>query len=208
MADLEKLLKVFNDEWEYWGKSIWNLTTGEKHIGKSDDDPSYARYVIDTYCSVVGDTPSLSDISDDEYYWSAVGISYGFKAAGYKKSQFPFSSGHSKWIRAFVKARKDGMPALYHGFRLLEVEATPNVGDLIGYTYADVSFEKAQTYFDRTDSYPSHTDLVVAQRAGEIDVIGFNVEDSVTKKTVSLTADGHIKDRTKKWFVVLKRQPS
>ena len=40
----------------------------------------------------------------------------------------------------------------------------------------------------------------------EIDVIGFNVLDSVTKKTVPLTSAGLIADRKHKWFVVLKRK--
>ncbi len=207
MRDVDSLLKAFHDEWEHWGRSTLHLGTGHRQISHTDDEPVFAQYAIKTYCYVVGDSPSVSDISDDEYYWSAVGISYGFKKAGFKKSQFPFSSGHSTWIRAFIKARRADAPALYHGYRLTEPEAVPEIGDLIGYTYEkSVDFEGAQAFFDRTRSYPSHTDLVVAKRHREVDVIGFNVEDSVTMKTVPTTADGHIADRTKKWFVVLKRQ--
>jgi hypothetical protein len=76
----------------------------------------------------------------------------------------------------------------------------------VGYAYyRNPTFEEAQTYFDKTHRDRSHTDLVVARRADQIDVIGFNVLDSVTKKTIPLSASGHIADRTKKWFVVLKR---
>lgn len=206
MSDVQKLVHAFTDEWTKWGQSKWNLKTDKKQLGHVDDDPTFAKYVINTYCSIVGDNPSISDISDDEYFWSAVGISYGFKAAGFTKAQFPFSNAHSIWIRKFVKARKEGKAALYHGYRLAEALATPEVGDLVGYTYdSAVDFDGAQKFFDRTTPFKSHTDLVVARRNGEIDVIGFNVEDSVTMKTIAITKEGLVADRTKKWFVVLKR---
>jgi hypothetical protein len=50
----------------------------------------------------------------------------------------------------------------------------------------------------------SHCDLVVAKRSNEIDVIGGNVSDSVTKKTLKLDANGKVKDATRPWFVVIK----
>lgn len=207
MTTLTKLLQVFNDEWSHWGRSTWDLSTGTGAIAGTDDDETLARYIVDNYCPAVKDSPSISDIADDEYYWSAAGISAAFKAAGFRKSQFPFSSSHSTWIRAFIKARRNGANALYHGFRLNAPQAVPRPGDIVGYTYdSKPTFQEAQGYFDKTGWYRSHTDLVVAERPGEIDVIGFNVLDSVTKKTIPLTASGHIADRTKKWFVVLKRQ--
>ena len=89
----------------------------------------------------------------------------------------------------------------------MEPEASPMIGDMVGYTYEEgISFDEAQRYFDKTGNYVSHTDLVVARRAREIDVIGANVLDSVTKKTIRLSAAGLIADRSHKWFVVLKRR--
>jgi hypothetical protein len=203
---LADLIASANHEWDHWGKSTWNLKTGGKDIGHTDEEEEFAQYVIDNYNSVAGGDPSLSDIENDLYFWSAVGMSAIFSKAGFVRSEFPFSQAHSTWIKAFIKARKEGAPALYHGFRLFEAEASPEPGDLVGYTYADhITFEQAQAFFDRRGSFPSHTDVVVARRAGEIDVIGANVLDSVTKKTVPLSADGLIADRTHKWFVVLKR---
>jgi hypothetical protein len=162
--------------------------------------------VIDNYNKAGGGSPTVDEIANDEYFWSAVGISFVYRTAGFKKTEFPFSQAHSTWIRHFVKAKlnKDES-ALYHALRLNDANAKPDVGDIIGYTYASVTFDAAQAYYDKTGSYKSHTDLVVARRAGEIDVIGFNVLDSVTKKTVPLTASGHVADRSHKWFVVLRR---
>ena len=63
---------------------------------------------------------------------------------------------------------------------------------------------KADKLFDASGSYPSHTDLVVAVRGSEVDVIGANVMDSVTKKTLKLDASGRLADPTHFWFVLLK----
>lgn len=93
---------------------------------------------------------------------------------------------------------------MYYGYRLRS--ASPDVGDLVGYARGDITFDRAQSYFDRTGSYSSHTDLVVDRRDGEIDVIGANVLDSVTLKTIKLDEQGLIADRTLNWFVVLKRR--
>lgn len=200
------LVKIATAEWNYWGNSTWNVASGARHKGHLDDDPAYARYVIRTYNAAGGGSPSVTDIMNDHYYWSAVGMSYVFKTAGFKRTEFPFAQAHSVWIRKFIAARKaNDASALYHGYRLTEQQATPQVGDIVGYTYAQCTFQQAQAYFDKTGSYPSHTDIVVERRDREIDVIGFNVMDSVTKKTVPLTSNGLLDDDGhNKWFVVLK----
>ena len=204
---LQDLLDSADREWRHWGESIWSLENDVRRISHTDDEPIYAQYVIDNYNSVGGGHPSVIDIANDHYFWSAVGMSAIFKGAGFVKSEFPFFQRHSTWIKAFIKARKDKRNALYHGYRLMEPEASPMIGDMVGYTYAeDISFDEAQKYFDKTGNYVSHTDLVVARRAREIDVIGANVLDSVTKQTIPLSAAGLIADRTHKWFVVLKRR--
>lgn len=201
------IIAAVNHEWNHWGNSTWNLITGNINIAHKDDDRNFAKYVIANYNKVGGGSPSELDIMNDHYFWSAVGISFVFHAAGFSKSEFPIAQAHSVWIRKFIAAKKANDPtALYHGYKLHDPQATPDVGDLVGYTYAKVSHQQAQAYYDKTGSYPSHTDIVVARREREIDVIGFNVLDSVTKKTIGLTPSGHIDDNDHKWFVVLKRK--
>jgi hypothetical protein len=201
------LLNAADHEWQHWGKSTWNVATGAKAIGHTDDETTFAQFIIDNYCAIVGDKPPINEISDDVYFWSAVGISAMFKAAGFDKPEFPFSNSHSTWIRQFIKARRANKPALYWGFRVTEAQATPDVGDTIGCArLRGLTFEKAQAFFDKTERYPSHSDIVVARRPGEIDVIGANVLDSVTKKTLKLTPAGLVADRSHLWFAVLKRK--
>src|SRR5204863_6973552 len=119
----------------------------------------------------------------DKYSWSAVGMSFNLSNAGYKKSEFKFSEAHRDHIRQAIKARRNNVTtAPFWGFRINEPGSEPAVGDLIGYARgAGVSHATAQSFFDdMTTSYGAHTDVVVAARPGEIEVIGANVQDSVT----------------------------
>jgi len=206
VASLDRLLDVARSEWSDWGQPTWNLRTGAQVRGASDNDPVRAQYIKDTYCRPLRQHPTIAEISDDDYYWSAVGMSYLFRRAEFTRHEFPFSKRHSTWITKFIAARRSGEAAIYHGYRLQTAGITPEVGDLVGYAGGGVTFERAQRYFDRTGRYESHTDLVVDRRAGEIDVIGANVMDSVAMKTVPLDENGFISDRSFSWFVVLKRR--
>jgi hypothetical protein len=210
-ATLNSIVAAATKEWEFWGKSTWNLRTNKMKKSSVDDDPYFAKYVRDNYCSVGGGAPSILDIQDDRYFWSAVGVSAMMKAAGFTKAEFPFAESHSVWIRKFIQARlSNDTTKTYWGYRVGEAGAAPEPGDLIAYARAPegktITLAKAAKYFDRVTAYPSHSDIVVAKREGEIDVIGANVLDSVTKKTIATNPSGHIVDDQHFWFAVLKRR--
>jgi hypothetical protein len=207
-ATLESIIAAATAEWEHWGKSVWNVAANTSRIGHRDDESKYAQYVIDKYCSIVGVSPSLVDIQDDRYYWSAVGMSAIMKSAGFSKQEFPFSQSHSKFIRHFIAARNSNDQSVhFHGYRLGEAGGAPDLGDIVAYARGkSMTQSKALALFDSTSNYESHTDVVVAKSGREIQVIGCNVLDSVTKKTLQLDAAGHIKDDQHFWFAVLKSQ--
>jgi hypothetical protein len=207
---LEQILESAHSQWNFWGQSTWKVTTDQKRIGHTDDEITFAQHVIDKYCAVGGGAPSLVDIQDDRYFWSAVGMSAIMSAAGFAKKEFPFAQSHSVFIRHFIKARRLGLEgASYWGFRVGEAGAQPVPGDLVAYARGkNMTAARAHALFDSTRGYESHSDLVVALRDGEIDVIGCNVMDSVTKKTLRIDANGHIEDDRHLWFVVLKRRES
>jgi hypothetical protein len=227
----QNLVAVTVQEWAFWGKATWNCITGKKSHGHhEDDDVAFAQHVRDNYLPPFYKAPitwpTLSMISDDQYYWSAVAMSYFILQAGFTRKkttsgnygawvassqpgEFPISESHSTYIRWAVRARQDAVAgAAFWGYRVDEAEAVPEVGDLVGYARGkNLTKAKALAFFDKTSSYASHTDLVVAKRPGEIDVIGGNVLDSVTKKTIAINAAGQITDQVHLWFVVMKRQP-
>lgn len=205
-ATVQSIVAAATAEWAFWGRSTWDVARRQRHVGHTDDETDFARHVIDHYCSVGGGQPSVTDIADDRYFWSAVGISAVMKRAGLTKREFPFAQSHSRFIRHFVAARKAGdAQALYWGFRRGEPGGEPMPGDLVAYARGrGVTPARAARLFDATSSYESHSDVVVARRADEIDVIGCNVLDSVTRKTLRLDAAGHIADTAHLWFVTLK----
>ncbi|MCU0647510.1 MAG: DUF2272 domain-containing protein [Gemmatimonadaceae bacterium] len=207
-ATVESLVDAATEQWVTWGRSTWNVATGAKSIGHTDDEVAFARLVIEQYCAVGGGNPSVTDIADDRYFWSAVGMSAAMKSAGFTKTEFPFAQSHSTFIRHFVAARKRGIEsAPYWGFRLNEPGGEPQPGDIVAYARArNMTTERAAKLFDATNSYESHSDLVVERRRNEIDVIGYNVMDSVTKKTLPLGANGHIADPRHFWFVTLEHR--
>lgn len=95
--------------------------------------------------------------------------------------------------------------AAFWGYRIGEI--APKVGDLVGYARKkNLTYEEGQAYFDKTGSYASHTDVVVATHPGEIEVIGGNVSDSVTKKILKLDPNGTLADKSQPWFVVMRRR--
>lgn len=207
-ATVQSILDAANAEWVHWGRSTWHVPTNRRQVGHTDDEPAFAQHIIDRYCSVGGGNPSPVDIQDDRYFWSAVGVSAIMSNAGFTKREFPFAQAHSRFIRAFVAARKNVVnSAAFWGFRLNERGGEPDVGDIVAYARgANMTAIKAQRLFDATTTYESHSDIVVAKRANEIDVIGCNVLDSVTKKTLRLDASGHIVDTRHFWFATLKRR--
>jgi len=59
--------------------------------------------------------------------------------------------------------------------------------------------------------FPGHCDIVIDRKAGQLDVIGGNVDNAVAMKYIPVTADGHLAgpdgtvvDPDHNWFVVLK----
>lgn len=212
----DMIIRAALNEWDHWGGSTHNLVNNTKAIAKVERDPSYAEYVYDTYYKATVKNPDpgaregmitrIKEQARPTYAWSACTISYIMKTAGYTKEQFKFSQSHSVYIRNAVAAKKnDSRDACFWGYRIHEI--SPDVGDLIGYARQDgLDFAGAQAWYDKTGSYDSHTDVVVATRPGEIDVIGGNVSDSVTKKTLATDAAGKLADRSFPWFVVMKRR--
>jgi hypothetical protein len=207
-ATLSSILHAADHEWRHWGRSVWNVPARSSTIGHRDDDPDFARYVIERYCAVGGGRPSVADIQDDRYFWSAVGMSAIMQAAGLTRSEFPFAQSHSVFIRHFINARRAGhTAAAFWGFRWGEPGGQPEPGDIVAYARGDnMTQAKALKRFDATSRYDSHTDVVVDRSGGQIEVIGCNVRDSVTRKRLNLGSDGHIADDQHFWFAVLKRR--
>lgn len=140
---------------------------------------------------------------DGNYAWSAAFIDYVMRMAG-ADHRFPYSPTHSDYINA---ARQGGGGYAIAAERP-EVYA-PQIGDLICLSRG----RRTPLKFDDlpTGRFPGHCDIVVASRPGTLDVIGGNVDNSVSMKHIPVTSDGKlanpdgtIVDPDHAWFVVIR----
>jgi len=108
-----------------------------------------------------------------------------------------YSPLHSKYITDSIANRKQGKTnEAFVGYKVNEI--APKVGDLVCYS------RQGGIDYDTTGSYKSHCDLVVKKRKNEIEVIGGNVNNAVTKKILSTDNRGVLTDKKYDWFAVIK----
>ena len=192
-SPVEKALDIATEEWVFFGEQTIDIDGNlVKKGGQEADDEFYLR-VADYWKEGVDMDLTGKDTHEP---WSAAFISWVMKKAGMGE-RFSYSDWHATYIRNSILARRRDDPSFaYWGYRLSE--RAPQVGDLVGYArQGGISYDYQPTV------YASHTDLVVAVRPGEIDVIGGNVKDSVTKKTLKTDQDGKLIDDHYRWFVVM-----
>ena len=194
---VDNALRIVRQEWERFGKQTIDKTNTIVHKGGQESEDPYWKRVGDYWKSV--GFPNLTG-KDTNEPWSAAFISWVMKEAG-MGDRFSYSEWHATYIRNSIIARKNGDKHFaYWGYRLSE--RAPKVGDLVGYAR-----QGGITFDYQPLTYSSHTDLVVEVRPHEIDVIGGNVKDSVSLKTLATDDKGRIIDKNQRWFVVMAPNP-
>lgn len=172
------------EQWRFFGQQTCDLTGKVTHAGHSEGDAGFFQRV-GTYWSEGVGIHGVDGRNHDQP-WSAAFISYVMKQAG-AGDRFLYSPQHSRYInRAIQDFLGNNADAGYWGRRLSE--ATPQIGDIVCWarqTGVDYDHQHGGDYL-------GHCDLVVAVREGKIDVIGGNVENSVTKRPLALDPDGFV----------------
>lgn len=143
---------------------------------------------------------------DGNYAWSAAFIDYVMRMAG-AGNRFLYSPTHSDYINASAQRATGVQPGLVTIAERPE-SYVPQRGDLICYSRG----ARPIRYDDLpTGRFPGHCDMVVTVNQGSLDVIGGNVDNSVSMKHIPVTADGRlanpdgsIVDPDHPWFVVLR----
>jgi hypothetical protein len=143
---------------------------------------------------------------DGNYAWSAAFIDYVMRMAG-AGHRFPYATNHSEYIDAAKEHSMGQRPNVALTAERPEVYA-PQRGDLICLWRAGRPIR-----FDDLPAghFPGHCDIVVAAHPGSVDVIGGNVDNSVSMKHIPATPDGRlagpdgrIVDPDHAWFVVIR----
>tara|TARA_Y100000114_G_C11763038_1_gene331036 strand:+ start:1870 stop:2550 length:681 start_codon:yes stop_codon:yes gene_type:complete len=191
-----RVIRVAKREWEGWGKPLIGID-GKQIRGKTDLEEG--RGFVERVAKYWREGTGLKyDGSDTDKAWSSAFISYIMKKGG-AGDKFVYNQAHSKYIRDSIANRKQGkFNAPFVGYRINEV--APKVGDLVCYHREDSNSD----FYDRTGDYKSHCDLVVKKDKNQLEVIGGNVNDAVTKRIVRINSKGLVADRNRKWFAVIK----
>ncbi len=208
MSFTDDLAAVARSEWTRWGGPA------EGFDGRLIGFTSKRMEVEHPLWTFVGEYwKSVGSNLDgrDSTAWSAAFISFCFMQAGAGK-RFPFHENHSIYVSK-IDSRK------FVGLSLEDPGTTPlAVGDLVWASrtdkdcrippasFADAKKEVKAIRDNKAGSFCSHSDIVVAVRSGEVDVIGGNVKQAVTRTTYKLDINGKIRDGRRNFIGVIKNR--
>ena len=116
--------------------------------------------------------------------WSAAFISWDIESAGVSRDLFCPDQRHTIYVERMVERAKK--PAAVFIPRAPDGYA-PKVGDLIC-----AARENSGTTLQNLNRGAGHCDIVVEVRPGEVDAIGGNVGDSVTRSVFPLDGAGFL----------------
>lgn len=206
MAFTDDLIAVARREWTRWGGPAERLDgslAGFSHQRMEAQAPFWT-YVGEYWRSVNNDLDGR-----DAPAWSAAFISYCF-AEAQAGNRFPYHENHS----AYVSRIEAGT---FAGLSLVDPAATAvAAGDVVwasrsGETcrtppadFASATRELRRIRRGAAATFCSHSDIVVAVRPGEADVIGGNVKQAVTRTTYKLDTQGHLRDGRRNFIGVIR----
>jgi hypothetical protein len=192
----DAMLQIARDEWITFGKQTYGLDGKLSNKGHQEAEEFYWQKVARFWA--IGTDLNWTG-KDTDVPWSAAFISYVMRQAGFGEN-FHYSDSHCDYIHRALDARNSNdQEYAFWAYRL--TERAPQLGDMVGYAR-----EQGVDFDHQPPEYKSHCDIVVAVRPGEIDVIGGNVGDSVTLKTLKIDSSGLLVDKTNPWFVVLSNR--
>lgn len=155
------------------------------------------------YWGIVGKQPSCEQVTQPNWAWSAVFISWVLRKAGLDDSQFLTGASHSMYV---TDARDHVLPR--PAFHVEAVPAMPRPGDLICAARGRDKYlgSPAEIGFGTT---PMHCDIVVEvdPAAGLVKAIGGNVQQSVSMELVELGDSGQLDGVTNShmpWLLVMR----
>ncbi|WP_051389536.1 DUF2272 domain-containing protein [Bradyrhizobium sp. Ec3.3] len=172
-------------EWRKFGEQTYDIAGHATRVGHKEGEDPYYRYVGEYWkYGVNNDTLTGRDHSVP---WSAAFISWVMRSAG-AGDRFHYSPQHSVYIFRAIKDLLLGKPqAGYYCYQLREWK--PQVGDLVCWARREGIDYEHQNGGD----YPGHCDVIVEVGANEVQVVGGNVGDSVTKRPLGLNDGGFLR---------------
>jgi hypothetical protein len=194
-------------EWEFFGRQTVVLRGTEEsipHVGAWEDDGRVYSDRVNAYWRAVG-KPGL-DGMDCRDPWSAAFVSWVMENAAVPMSQFQPAGAH--WVYMADIIDQSPYPGRWFIPRRIQ-DYSPEPGDLI---CASRGFTRPETFNGYTSpsmlaGYNTHCDLVVAKSGQTLDAIGGNVRNSVSRTSVELDGEGHLKPVPRRpWLMVVQNR--
>ncbi|MGY2811959.1 DUF2272 domain-containing protein [Bradyrhizobium sp. USDA 4506] len=175
-------------EWRRFGEQTYDISGHATHIGHKEGEDPYYRYVGEYWKDGVGDGTLTG--RDRSVPWSAAFISWVMKTAG-AGDRFNYYPQHSFYIfRAIRDLLQGNSEAGYYCYQLNEWK--PQAGDIVCWArQASIDYQH-----QNGGHYAGHCDVVVEVAAGQVQVVGGNVGDSVTKRPLGLNGGGYLQPAT------------
>ena len=196
------LVRIAEQEWQRWGYSSKGLAGEGANVGGVEAKLPFVNHVNDYWRAV--DQPTWNGLTAKP--WSAAFISFCFKQAG-AGERFPYNTAHAGYCGAIVRK-----PAKYPGLSLLDpITTAPKLGDLVFAARASKdcvappkTHAEAMQWLNQGKWFCSHADIVSSIAERSIEVIGGNVQDSVTRTRLATDADGRLRDSRHVWLAVVR----
>jgi hypothetical protein len=202
-----RILAIAKNEWAYFGQQKVVYTEDEEsipHVGYWEDDDYDHIDRVNMYWRAVR-APGLSG-RDCQQPWSAAFISWVMDAAGVSEELFPPAKAHWVYLSQIVSGSKHADPLFFprtiHEYR-------PKPGDLIcasreAYITPDID---ALPRSGLLDNAKLHCDIVVAINGRDLEAIGGNVRNSVSKSILNLTPEGYLQPtHSRRWFMIVENR--
>jgi lysozyme family protein len=179
-------------EWKFFGEQARNVAGTKTKDGHKETEARVPLGSGENWFARVGTywREGVGILGRDgrvDIPWSAAFISYAVKKAN-PAGRFHYSPRHAVYISKAIRDFNDqNQDAGYWCKRLPDHQ--PKVGDIVCWAReSGVDYDH-----QKGGDYAGHTDIVVDVRQKEIDVIGGNVGQSVTKRALALDANGCVK---------------
>jgi hypothetical protein len=170
--------------------SIWQ--------GRKETDPTMKPRLIAFWKAAGLSQTDAENAVFERLYWSAAFICFCMRQAG-AGSLFAYSVYHTGYCAAAKRNRlANNTKNPFWLFRPSEV--APKVGDLLcnARNNSGLTFDNV----DDGNSRASHCDIVVGVSAGRLEVIGGNLDDTVSRRFVRTNANGFVS--SSEFYAVLR----
>ncbi|MDD1631095.1 MAG: DUF2272 domain-containing protein [Methylococcaceae bacterium] len=202
----ERMLYLARQEWELFGRPEVNYDIeppavtypSEATQGHETLPPFFSRVFMYWYTAT--DLPIIG-YEGEVRPWSGAFIVWLARSAGVPESDLPSTVLHWDYIQHVIATASENR-FVSHAINTY----APKPGDIICAPRGEAFIQSIHNYNDlRRGAY--HCDLVVAQRPGELDVIGGNVLNTVSLAHIKLDGAGKVlPTKARPWMLAIEQR--